>query len=113
MTARKVVARDQVTAREVLDATMSERDFQAAVIAFAKWHGWSVYHTYRSDRSEPGYPDLTMVRNGQLVCAELKSTKGRLTSEQVDWLARLGLVPGVVAEMWRPADWERVEEVLR
>ena len=57
----------------------TEAQFQAAVIQYAELKGWMVYHTHDSRGSRPGFPDLTMVRDGVLIFAELKSERGRLT----------------------------------
>jgi hypothetical protein len=96
-------------ARAVLDATCSEADLMAAVIVLARLAGWSVYHPYDSRRSTAGYPDLTLVREGQLLFVECKREDGRLTQDQSDWLLRLSRVPGVVATVWRPSDWSSGE----
>jgi hypothetical protein len=60
-----------------------------------------------------GWPDLTLVRGDRLIFAELKSTEGKLTDDQVEWLTMLGNV-GTVA-IWRPCDWldGSIETVLR
>jgi hypothetical protein len=85
---------------------MSEKQFQAVVVASAQRHGWLVYHTYDSRRSEPGYPDLHLVhvRAGQSVFRELKTETGRLSAQQTLWLGALNAV-GVDADVWRPMDW--------
>ena len=51
----------------------SEHDFQEAVIDMArKDYAWThVYHTYRSDRSERGFPDLVLFKE-RTIWAELK-----------------------------------------
>jgi len=97
---------------------VSEKKWQDLVLAVAKARGWLCYHTHDSRRSEPGFPDLTMVRgnpNGhgtQLVFAELKSMSGQLSQEQQVWLERLSRVPGVRCFVWRPGDLDEVNEAL-
>ena len=91
---------------------MHERDWQAIVVDAAKLNGWRVYHTFDSRRSEPGFPDLVMVRGGRLIAAELKSETGRPTRAQVDWLRDLEAVESVETYLWRPSDWEQVCEKL-
>ena len=54
----------------------TEAQFQAVVIEYAELHGWRVYHTHDSRRSQPGFLDLTMVRPPRLIFAELKSEDG-------------------------------------
>lgn len=75
-------------------------------------NGWLVYHPFDSRRSEPGYPDLTMVRRRVLVFAELKTLKGRLRPEQREWLECLASVPGIIVKRWRPSDWSDCVEIL-
>jgi hypothetical protein len=90
----------------------TERQFEAAVVEFAKLAGWRVYHPYDSRRSEAGWPDLAMVRAGRLVLAELKSEKGRLSEAQAEWIEELRLAP-IEMCVWRPSDWPTIEELLR
>ncbi len=94
---------------------MREVDLQKQVIALAKILGYKVYHPLLSKWSEKGWPDLAMVRDGRLVCIELKSEKGKVTEHQQAWLAALAAVPGVACYVFRPSDWYagKVEEALR
>ena len=66
---------------------VKEANFQATVIELAELHGWRVYHTHDSRRSQPGFPDLTLVRRYRLIFAELKREGGKLTAEQTAWLS--------------------------
>lgn len=91
---------------------VSERTFQSQVVQLARANGWLLYHTFDSRRSAAGFPDLTLVREGELVFLELKSDKGRVTPEQQQWLAELAAC-GHVAEVARPRDWKWLEGVLR
>lgn len=90
----------------------SEKQFQAAVVEYAELNGWLVYHTYNSRRSNPGFPDLAMVRGLRLVFAELKSEKGRESKAQAQWLDALSRVTSEVW-LWRPSHWPEIERVLR
>lgn len=104
---------------------MTEKDFQAAVMDFARLNGWLVYHppanrpggkTGRVQRVEPGFPDLTMVRDGHLLFAELKRDGAYLRAEQRAWCHALEHVanrtPWVSVWLWRPSDWPEIEAVL-
>lgn len=93
---------------------MSEKTLQEAVERCARLLGYRVYHTHDSRRSEPGYPDLCMVRRGRLVYAELKSAKGRVRPEQHAWLAELAAA-GAETYLWRPEHWlsGEIEAALR
>ena len=98
-------------------STLSETDFQNTIIEVAELHRWLVYHTHDSRRSAPGFPDLTMVRDGMLIFAELKTEKGKLTEDQAQWIAELDNVRlrtgATRVFLWRPSDWKEIEEVLR
>lgn len=96
--------RTDIVAQGVL--AMSEKNFQTRVIQLAKFHGWElVYHTHDSRRSVPGFPDLVLVssRRGRVMFRELKASKGRVSPEQREWLAALG-VAGQDVGIWKPAD---------
>ena len=92
---------------------MRERDWQAMVTAAAQHLGYLAYHTHDARRSQPGYPDLCLVRGERLVFLELKTEKGRVRPEQQVWLDALSQVPGVVAMVARPSQWDEILEVLR
>src|SRR5262249_9597890 len=95
-------------ARTVLDRAITERAFQADVIAYALLRGWHPYHTHDSRRSQPGFPDLVLVRGKRLLFAELKSMRGRLSAAQMDWMTRL-VDAGHPVLVWRPSDWPSIE----
>ena len=115
--------------RDAFPKDMHEtREFQPAVVELAKAQGWMVYHTHDSRKSESGFPDLVMVRNGRLLFVELKSAKGVTTEAQHAWLLALGEVvesegdsgygsggTGIGVHLWRPEHWHdgTIEEVLR
>lgn len=90
---------------------LSEKAFQAQVVALARLLGWTCYHTHDSRRSTAGFPDLVLVRE-RVVFVELKSESGRPTAEQSRWLDLLRQA-GAQAYLWRPADWPEIEEILR
>jgi hypothetical protein len=87
----------------------SERLFQDKVEQIAKMNGWLIFHAsphqvrpgvFRSDGK--GFPDLCMVhRTRGFIMAELKSTTGRLSHDQMMWGEAL-LASGIEHYVWRP-----------
>lgn len=92
---------------------ISEKEFQAQVLELARMSGWLCYHTHDSRRSAPGFPDLVLVRPPVVLFAELKNAAGRLRPEQHDWLASLKGCERVEASLWRPSDWQEIQEALK
>lgn len=123
----------------------TEKGFMDAVRRLARLRGWAlpgrdpglvlpgiVFHPTIAYRSEPGWPDLTMVRlkDRRLIFAELKTDKKTSTlkprQEQVLQLLRDALefdlpanvviggrrVPRIQVFVWRPSDWAEIERVL-
>ena len=88
----------------------SEKEFDASVRQLAQMLGWRRYHTYDSRRSEPGFPDLVLVRD-RIIFAELKSEKGKVTARQEAWIAALRTA-GAEVYVWRPSDMDAIAEVL-
>lgn len=91
-------------ARELLDAEITEAELQALIVEAAKAFGWLSYHTHNSRHSAAGFPDLVLVRTGELLFVELKSAKGKLTAAQSEWLNALDGATTVEANVWRPRD---------
>lgn len=96
-----------LTARELLNAAMTEDELQSALIEHAQLHGWMTYHTHDSRHSAAGFPDLVLIRPPDLILWELKDAKRRVTPEQQHWLDQLVSVSNVEAAVIRPADYDR------
>ena len=97
--------------RAFIDSSMTEEQWLQQVRELARLKGWLNYHTRSSHRSDPGFPDLVLVRGHRLIFAELKREKGRVTASQRTWLA--ALEETAETHVWRPSDWERVEQILK
>ena len=107
-----------------LDVLWSEGDLLAFVRRTARLSGWMAYHTAYSVQSEPGFPDMVLVRPPRVIFAELKTGKGRLTAGHVgrsgrwvtgqqEWLEALRQCPGVETYLWRPADVDAIADLLK
>ena len=90
---------------------ITEKQFQSQVVRIAKVFGWMAYHTYDSRRSEPGFPDLVLVRE-RVMFRELKTEKGRLTPAQKLWGERLKSA-GSDYDIWRPSMKYKIQDDLR
>ena len=74
-----------------------EQYIQASFEAHARAAGWLVFHAFDARRCTPGFPDAVCVRNGRMVCVELKTLTGRVSKAQERWIAEFDMVPGVSA----------------
>lgn len=106
-----------------LYAQLSERDFTTQVIQLARVFGWRTAHfrpamTKRGRWVTPvqgdgaGFPDLLLLRHNRRIMAELKAAKGKTTPEQEAWLES-ARAAGFEVHIWRPADIDEIERVLR
>lgn len=100
------------------DASLtSEAAFQVRVLELAERLGYELrYHTHDSRRSEPGFPDLTLVRprDHRLVFLELKAGRKQPTVRQRWWIEQLDQVTRVDAAIARNGlDWSELWEWLR
>jgi hypothetical protein len=96
---------------ETFHRLMNEREWSRYVVDLAAWSRWIHYHTHDSRHSPPGFPDLVLIRPPELVFAELKSERGKLTASQTYWLDALTKC-GCEAYVWRPTDETQVRERL-
>ena len=61
--------------------SMSHKQLDDMIYQTAKLTGWLAYHTYRSAKSEPGYPDFTLVKDGITYWVEIKVGKDKLSDD--------------------------------
>lgn len=125
----------------------SEAAFQMQVEGLATFHGWDWFHApdnrpieAKSGRKyvqnvKAGFPDLVLTRGTEIIVAELKTEKGRLSKQQDAWLERfqkfaaaiddlvkaLAATPSVEAvngipvfevRIWRPSMLQEIERRL-
>ena len=106
-----------------LSKPITEQQFTNSLLQWAKALGWRCFHVRTSGRmnysgqpiptvqGDKGFPDLVLAKPPRLIFAELKVGKGKVRTEQQQWLAALG---GYAREcyVWRPDDWSRIIVVL-
>ena len=93
-----------------IEGIVSEKEFQREVVKIARRFHWKVYHTYDSRKSEPGFPDLVLVRK-RVIFAELKTKAGKVSDAQQGWLTAL-LKAGAEAYIWKPSDLKGIVRCL-
>lgn len=96
----------------MLTKKLTEKQFQDQVIQLAKLFGWLVYHTYDSRRSVAGFPDLILLRRGEMIVAELKVGKNKPSTDQNRWLNEFGLVSEANVFVWYPEHWDLIQARL-
>lgn len=96
----------------MLSDRLSEREFQGQVLELARLYGWMAYHTYDSRKSAPGFPDLILAKDGNVLALELKSATGRLTEAQQEWLDALTDARIVFAGEVRPDDLDSIAQMM-
>jgi hypothetical protein len=110
-------AQERELARVRAKFELTEKEWQAQVVQLARLYGWRVFHPLHSRGSEPGWPDLVLVRPPVMIITELKTDGGRLRPAQREWLADLERVSEanstVHVGVWRPADFDQVHGILR
>lgn len=99
--------------RTLLLNAVTETQWQAQVEAWAKRAGWLGYHVRDSRGSARGFPDCVFVRpqTGEIVFAELKTERGRVSPSQQVWIEALRACNQRVF-VFRPADEDLVKRVL-
>lgn len=90
----------------------TEKRFLQQLKDLSRLCGWRAYHTLDSRGSDPGFPDLVLVRSPELVFAELKTEKGLPTPDQEAWLQALSNCTAHQTRLWRPSDWPEIEATL-
>lgn len=88
--------------------TVSEKDFQASIVEVAQLYGWLVWHDVDSRKNAPGMLDLILAHPlGDFLMWECKTEKGRVRTEQKQWIAAL-VASGLEASIVRPSDMDAI-----
>ena len=101
---------------------LTEAQLQSQIVSLGRLYGWRIHAErpamMRSGKwstpiqGDVGWVDLVLLKDKRLIFWELKSTTGRLSEEQKQWLDMLSNVPNVLAECVYPSDWEHIQRVL-
>ncbi len=104
-------------------ADISEKAFTAQVIALLRWHKWRCAH-FRPGMTQRGrwvtavsgdgvgFPDIFALRHNRRLMAELKSSKGKPTHEQFEWL-EAARKADIEVYIWHPKDIDQIERILK
>lgn len=115
--------------------SMTETELQGTICAMAEARGWLVKESSQGSQNKPrrparrksnnGYPDLTLARDGEVLWLELKRQDGDLDADQIEWSIALPSNSQLVSEAMdrrghvhyeviRPSDLARgrVDELL-
>ena len=108
---------------------MTEIEFERKIVELAHMFDWMVAsfrpaQTGKGWRTPvkydgKGYPDLTLMHpNGQIIFAEIKAQKGRMSDDQKAWgqmihaAGRCKASRAVQYHVWRPSDWDKIVRLL-
>jgi hypothetical protein len=94
-------------------AALTEKAFQAMVVAGLRQRGWLVWHVVDSRLMRAGLPDIVAIKPGRVLLWELKTEEGRVRPEQQGVIDALPPGSTVDARIVRPSQWAEVEEVLK
>lgn len=116
------VPQTHANARQMASGTgPTEAEFTRQVLELAKLHGWRTAH-FRPGRTKSGwktavsgdgkgFPDLILLRREDMIVAELKVGRNKLTKEQTAWLMAFDNLCQVY--VWHPSHWREIEDILR
>lgn len=90
----------------------SEADFQTKITDLCDLLGLKWHHETDSRKTRKGWPDLVIAGPSHVIFVEVKREKGKVTTEQAEWLQTLKKA-GALVQIWRPSDWDRAERILR
>lgn len=103
---------------------MREDEFAKRIEETMDWLGLLWHHETDSRKSKAGFPDYCVVGLYGVMFLEIKSSKGKVSPKQVEWINRLdaaeavsdgtcGFHKAVLAYVAYPDDWDRVLSDLK
>lgn len=100
---------------------MREDEFARRIEETMDWLGLRWHHETDSRKSKAGFPDYCVVGPYGILFLEIKSTKGKVSPKQRDWIDALTAAAAledeqghaVAAYVAYPDDWDRVLSDLK
>lgn len=99
---------------------MREDEFAKRIEETMDWLGLTWHHETDSRKSKAGFPDYCIVGDYGVIFLEIKSSKGKVSPKQKEWIESLsratlddGVTKVVTAYVAYPEDWERVLSDLK
>jgi hypothetical protein len=111
-------------ADSVLSRAMTEQELLEAILDAARLYGWKAAHfrPARTDKGwrtpmqgDPGFPDITLARNGRVLILELKRLGKYATPEQEAWIEAINgptLLPNAKVQAYQ-INTSQLDVVLR
>ena len=101
---------------------ITEKDFSSQIESLLNIFGWHWCH-FRPARTEhgwrtalsghKGFLDYIATKPPRLLIFELKSEKGKVSSEQQEWIDLLKQCTGAEVYLWKPSQIDEIVEILR
>jgi hypothetical protein len=97
-----------------LSLKITEKQWEQTIHDLARRLGYKYYHTFRSQFSEPGYLDCTLLRvsDKRLIFVELKVGRNKLSPAQQEWYDALKQIPNVEVYVWPPEEFDNIVKIL-
>jgi hypothetical protein len=103
---------NEYASSDFLIYAVTEKELKSNVESAMKQFGWKYYHTFFSQYSDKGFPDLVAARSERTIWIELKTMSGKVTTTQNEWLETLADNPHNEVFLIRPNQMELVIEIL-
>lgn len=108
----KPMARKTLTASEVLDAAMTEKELKRSGEQMLKLFGYWYYHTFFSQYSAGGFPDEFATKDNRTLFIEWKTMKGKLSEKQIEALDVISDNPPLECYVIRPNQLQVLMDIL-
>ncbi len=101
-----------LTAAQILDNAVTEKELKSNVEKAIKLFGWSHFHAFFSEYSPGGFPDEFAWRTNRNVFMELKTMHGKLSERQIEILDTISDNPANECFLIRPDQMQLVIDIL-
>jgi hypothetical protein len=106
------MAKKLLTAAEILDNSVTEKELKHNVEETFRIFGYKFYHVFFSEYGEQGFPDEFALKGCRNIFIELKTMKGVVKPKQIEWLDVLSDNPHNECFVIRPNQMQLVIDIF-